>query len=369
MNNHIEELKAELEQEQNVEDLALEDEDEGIARYDISSYGVDFDVDGLVRRIKRGDIFIPPFQRKFVWDLTESSRFIESFLLGLPVPGIFLAQEPESRKLLIIDGQQRLLSLLYFFEGYFNPKENGEKKEVFKLSKVQSQYEHKTCEMLAPRDRINLENSLIHATVVKQDDPAEDDTSIHHLFERLNSGGRKLTHQEIRTAVYHGEFVERIKGLNENKSWRKIYGKVHNRMKDQELIIRFFAMREGYSEYKSPMTDFLSKFTKKHRSDSNEKLTVYSNTFIQCCELFEQINNGKPFRLGTSLNAAFFEAAMVGLANRISEKKIPESKIISAAYDRLRNNESFLKSISQSTGNSSFVKNRIEIAKQIFLEA
>src|SRR5687768_3267101 len=81
--------------------------------YDVSSYGSDMDVEGLVRRLQSGDILIPPFQRDYVWKQAEASRFIESLLLGLPVPGVFFATEPETNKFLVIDGQQRLKSLQF----------------------------------------------------------------------------------------------------------------------------------------------------------------------------------------------------------------------------------------------------------------
>src|ERR1043165_4796643 len=91
-----------------------------VLKYSITSYGTDFDVDGLVRRIEREDIYVPPFQRAYVWNLKQASRFIESLLLGLPVPGIFLSKESDSQRLLVIDGQQRLRSLLYFYRGVFS---------------------------------------------------------------------------------------------------------------------------------------------------------------------------------------------------------------------------------------------------------
>ncbi|MGB7761509.1 MAG: DUF262 domain-containing protein [Bryobacteraceae bacterium] len=90
-------------------------------RYEISSYGIDFDVKGLVERLKQEKVYVPEFQRSFVWRLPDSSRFIESLLLGLPVPGIFLAKDPDSQKLFVIDGQQRLKSLQYFYAGVFRP--------------------------------------------------------------------------------------------------------------------------------------------------------------------------------------------------------------------------------------------------------
>ncbi len=369
MSNHIKELETTLQEELNVDDIDHRNESEGTVRYDITSYGIDFDVEGLVKRIKRGDVYVPAFQRNFVWNLTESSRLIESLLLGLPVPGIFLAQDPQSKKMLVIDGQQRLMSLYYFSEGYFNYKKNGENKRVFKLRKVQHQYEGKTYKTLNSQDRINLDYSVIHATVVKQDAPSDDDTSIYHIFERLNSGGRKLMPQEIRTAVYHGAFIDRIKKLNENKSWRSIYGKINGRMKDQELIIRFFAMLEGYHEYRPSMTEFLNKFTKKYRANTHNILNDYSQMFIQCCELFEHVNDGRPFRLVNALNVAFFDSAMVGLANYINDAGIPDANDVEIRYNRLHNHEEFIEVISQSTGSPRAVKTRMEIAKVVFSEA
>src|SRR5436189_81341 len=76
-------------------------------QYNITSFGADYDFEGIVRRLQRGDIFTPEFQRGYVWTMQTASRFIESLLLGLPVPGVFLARESTSNKLIVIDGQQR----------------------------------------------------------------------------------------------------------------------------------------------------------------------------------------------------------------------------------------------------------------------
>ena len=368
MSRYVDELKEELDEELNVEDETIENEDEAISRYDITSYGIDFDVDGLVKRIDRGDIFIPQFQRNFVWKLPESSRLLESLLLGLPVPGIFLAQEAETGKMLVIDGQQRLLSLLYFFKGVFNPIEGETRQRVFRLSKVQPQYEGKTFEDLESKERINLENCVIHATVVKQDAPTDDDTSIYHIFERLNSGGRKLSPQEIRTAVYHGGFINAVNVLNNHPSWRIIYGRVNERMKDQELIIRYFAMLEDYTLYEAPMKEFLNKFVKKHREDKNNKINEYSNHFKQCCDIFLEAIDSRPFRRVVAINVAFYEAAMVALTEKIIRDGIPEKDFVNDKYQLLIDDIDFREYISQSTGNKTSVFKRIERAKEIFLE-
>jgi len=90
-------------------------------RNDITSYGADYVVDVLIRRLEKGDIQIPDFQRGYVWSHKTASRFIESLLLGLPVPGIFLSREGETLKHLVIDGQQRPRTLELFYDGVFSP--------------------------------------------------------------------------------------------------------------------------------------------------------------------------------------------------------------------------------------------------------
>ena len=151
-----------------INDESLVDEIVPRTRYEITSFGADYDVAGLVNRLKRGDIFIPSFQRDYVWKLPEASRFIESLLLGLPVPGVFLARELSTNKLLVIDGQQRLKTLQFFYQGFFNPKESEKTHRVFKLIKVLPQFEGLTYETLPERDRIHLDDYILHATVIKR---------------------------------------------------------------------------------------------------------------------------------------------------------------------------------------------------------
>ena len=115
-------------------------------RYSITSYGADYTVDSIVQRIEKEKIFVPPFQRKYVWTQIQASRFIESLILGLPVPGVFFSKEEATERLLIIDGQQRILSIANFYRGVF-----GEKK--FRLKGVQEDLEGKTYEELNEADQ------------------------------------------------------------------------------------------------------------------------------------------------------------------------------------------------------------------------
>lgn len=162
-----------------------EEEETPTVSYDVSSYGSDPEVEVLVNRLRRGDIIIPPFQRDYVWRQPEASKFIESLLLGLPVPGVFFASDPTTSKQLVIDGQQRLKTLQFFFDGYFNPRPDDKSQKVFYLTKVQKPFEGKTYKTLEENDRIRLDTSIIHATVVKQSSPPEEDTSLYHILKGL----------------------------------------------------------------------------------------------------------------------------------------------------------------------------------------
>ena len=199
--------------------------------YDITSYGADFPADMLVARLKNGDIVIPKFQREFVWTLRDASRFIESLILGLPVPGIFLSKDKASR-LVVVDGQQRLRSLWAFFDNDFKGKS-------FALKKVHAMLEARRYKELDPEQRRMLDNALIHATIFTQNSPQDGESATYSVFERLNTGGRRLYPQEIRAAIHHtGGFSEALKSFNEIPSWRAIYGQSKSeRMKDVELIL------------------------------------------------------------------------------------------------------------------------------------
>ena len=159
-------LKEELEELNNLEDV-YEDIVTTSDLFSISSFGVDYPVETLVSRMRSELFYIPDFQRQFVWSQNQSSRFVESLLLGLPVPGIFLFKEPETGRHLVIDGQQRLKSLLFFCDGLFKGRE-------FRLTGLESEWEGQTHITLSDADRARLADAVIHATVFKQDLPQND---------------------------------------------------------------------------------------------------------------------------------------------------------------------------------------------------
>ena len=367
----LEELRQlpELEGDAEDEEDNLEGDDVPVVHYDITSYGIDFDVEGLVKRVRRQTIITPDFQRNFVWRLTESSRFIESLLLGLPVPGVFLAQDATSGKMYVIDGQQRLLSLLYFFDGYFKPRKDATNNRIFRLSGVQKKFNSLTYAELDEIDRENLNNSVIHATVIKQDSPNDGDTSMYHIFGRLNSGGRRLTPQEIRTAVYSGDLIDVLKEANKNRVWRKVFGSENDRMKDQELILRFFAMFERADKYKKPMSEFLNLYCKKNQGRPRGEWVKLSELFKEVIGQFSIAIPERLFRPVRGFNVAAFEACTVGLARAIASGREHTPERLNELYGELFTHGEFKDFIFASTSDVQITADRLKIATEIFSKA
>ncbi len=328
----------------------VDDATAAVPIYTINSYPTDPTLEVLHMRWQRSEIEIPNFQRGWVWTHTQASQLIESFLLGLPIPGIFLYREPTSHKLLVIDGQQRLRAIWGFFDGQLpNTSE-------FYLRDVDARWEGNKYADLTEPDRIRLRDAVLRATIVEQTSP-NDDSSIYHIFERLNTGGTHLNPQEIRNSAAHGTFNELIKELNKNPDWRKIFGhpQPDTRMRDVELVVRFCALLEGSEQYSKPMKTFLNDFMKKHQTDVSDQ--PYRQNFVSTAERVVAALGPRPFHVRRGLNAAVFDSVMIAFARSASTPTDVQTR-----WQSLLNNPSFDKATRSSTTDVDTVKRRIEIA-------
>lgn len=361
---------AQIAPEEDVEDLDEVNEVIPTA-YTITAYGADYPVDGLVKRLGQGDIVVPlfsmqadagqttvGFQREFVWTKPQCDRFIESLLLGLPVPGIFLVKEI-SGKHLVLDGQQRLRTLQYFYDGVMQGKE-------FALENVQPKWQGKTYKTLETDDRRRLDDSIIHATIVRQDEPSDDQSSIYLIFERLNSGGTFLQPQEIRVALYHGKLASLLSALNANASWRSLYGQKSTRLKDLELILRFFALYYHAKQYKRPMKEFLNRYMAANVDLQRNSEAELRALFDSTVDTIHAYIGPRAFRLKTAINAAVADSIMVGVAHRLAAGKPANPASFKVAYDELLKDADYLKASGRSTADEEFVRLRLDRAIAAF---
>lgn len=362
---------------QEVDDEELDEgevaEPEPPKRYNVSSYGWDSDVEGLVKRLKRGDIYVPKFQRGFVWSPADKSRFIESLILGLPVPNVFLAQDPKTKSLNIVDGQQRLLSLRDFLDGAFyltGPQIQEDLKGRYFSSEVTKSA---TSKVLEETDARALSDAVLHSIVIKPD-PSHDDPDLGHeynqaivqIFRRLNTSGRPLVAQEIRASIFYGPLETMLRELNEGEAWRTLFGKRHSRLKDMELILRYVALRENLENYKSPMPRFLDSFMEEHRDMSQEKVDEISEAFRNTTNWVNNTLGHDGLRSGKTLTIARFDAVMAGYDAYLAAHPEPDPGEIASKLAELEANEEYQRTIAEFVNDTDRVKSRIELARAIF---
>ncbi len=335
-----------------------EDVDVGTPLYRIRSYPSDPELETLHARWNRGDIVIPRFQRGFVWKPTQASRLIESFLIGLPVPGIFVFVEGGgSQKQLVIDGQQRLRSVFGFFDGHLP---DG---KVFRLIGVDERWEGKRYVDLEPSEKTTLLTSVLRVVNIEHLRAEQDDYSVYQIFERLNTGGMLLTPQEIRNSSYHGPFNDMLVEMNKEQAWRDIFGTPQSdaRMRDVELIVRFLALYERSDSYIKPMKKFISDYMAIHQREPNTE--DYRRIFRESTRQVVDSLGEKPFHIRRGLNVAVFDSVMVAFAKSSS---IPPD--IQERYEILKQNQKFIASTTASTTDVNTVQERLGLAYRVLLQ-
>lgn len=342
-------------------------------RYNVSSYGWDSDVEGLVKRLDRDDIFVPGFQRGFVWTNPERSRFIESLILGLPVPNIFLAQDPITKSLNIVDGQQRLKSLQGYLNGKFYLTGANIEEDLKGCYFSEEVAKSKTSKVLSEADARSLADAVLHAIVIKPDAIHDDKTKGHEynaaviqIFHRLNTSGKPLSAQEIRASIFYGSFDALLRKLNEGLEWRELFGSVHSRLKDIELILRFIALRQNLDNYKAPMPRFLDEFMEDHRHIDEAHAEQLASAFSKVVTLVNSTIGKEGLKSGSTLTVARFDAIMAGFDAYVSSRAELNEAEIPERLAALEADKDYQWSIEKFVNDTDRAKKRIERARVIF---
>lgn len=338
------------------DDYADGDDEAQIDEYDITASPNDFNVLTLYSFIESGAVKIPGFQRNFVWDRVRASKLIESLIMGIPVPQLFLYEQSRNR-FLVIDGQQRLMTIYYFIKRRFPRRERRvELRTIFDENGTIpdniladdtyfEDFKLKLSEKLP--NATNRFNGLNYATlgdyktqldlrpirniVVKQNAPSDDDSSIYEVFNRLNTGGVNLRPQEIRTSMYHSDFYDMLYRVNQNPGWRRILQDpepdIH--MKDIEVMLRGFAMLIDGENYAPSLVRFLNQFSRRcegHTPQQNSILEQIFESFVAACselpeDAFINVRNNR-------FNLALFEATFAATSREAFADRRPLSGTI-----------------------------------------
>ena len=368
-----------------------------IPEYDITAVPNDFNVAVIVSFIDSGAIRIPGFQRNFVWDLARSSRLIESLLLGLPVPQVFLYQHDRG-PLLLIDGQQRLMTLYYFVKGRF-PKRDGRARirelfdirgsldesilqndnlfSDFQLSLkaqdgepgAQSPF-HGAKYATLGEEQQTLNLRTVRNVVIKQVKPTDDHSSMFEVFNRLNSGGVNLSAQELRMSLYNSEFLNRLLKLNTRPKWRHLLRRTEPdvRFRDVEILLRSFALLFWLDKYRPSMVKFLNRFSGYCKSEfDSEMIDKAERLFSEFLDACSDLSEGAFMVAGGSrFNMHLFEVVFAeSLRPLLDDASMSVQTLRDSDISAIDQDPTFREALQEGTTKPAKVRARLHIAKNV----
>jgi 5-methylcytosine-specific restriction endonuclease McrA len=316
----------------------------------------------------------PSWQRNYVYDRTKASRLIESVLLDVPIPAVYLAEEKDNT-LSVIDGQQRLTTFFLFIDEKFPDKEKVEIPFTLMGLKVLPEFNRLTFSELPKNLQTKVKNTPIHVIIIKND---SDEDVKFDIFERLNTGSMKLNEDEIRNSVYRGKYIELLDKLSDDVTFDKLVRKANfkNRMFYRGMILRFFAISEKNIQlYRPSMKQYCNKELRDKRNLSEDKSDEYKKRFRHSVDLCYSIFGENAFRrfslgkegaengswVSSRINLALFDVQMCGfIGYNQSQLQGHYDEIRERMLDLICNDPEFSNAIELKTSNTDQMKLRFQ---------
>ena len=317
-----------------------------------------------------GDLILQPeYQLKYVMNIKMASRLIESILIDVPIPVVYLAEEMDGT-FSVIDGQQRLTSFISFIEGVLPNN------QVFKLKSlsVLKELNNKSFADLSKEEQTKIKTTTIHTILIKKESP--DDIKFE-IFERLNTGSVKLNEDELRNSVYRGNYIKLLAELEEDADFHALVrnDRYKNRMIYRGMFLRFFAFSEKtYLNYSASMKQFLNKELRDNQHIPETKSNEYRKRFKHCVELVKMTFGENAFRRfvvdeskgvngqwTNGINTSLFDVQMCGFIHYSKHDIAPHTDRIREAMIELILNERFFQSIAVRTNDKDQVQYRFKM--------
>lgn len=353
-------------------------------------WGTDWTTETIARQLEKGNIDLTPsFQRRDAWSDEEKSKLIESLMLGIPIPPIILA-ENKARKnsYIVIDGKQRLLAIRRFYSK--EPAQNViDKDEAFPLLALKSLFLLKECNGKNYFDLVNegsdyvnnVDNQAIRTVIIKN---WPDEEFLYTVFLRLNTGSKKLTPQELRQALKSGPFLDYIE--KESANSKQILRMLNNkkpdaRMRDVELVLRFFAYRYSLEEYDGNLKNFLDmtcdKLNKcwieseKYQEEIQGVFTSLENLITFSYALMDDMQPFSRYTAedkGRKFNRSIFEIFSYYLIDENVQNCILENKdLFKEKFSELNQKREFVSCVSDTTKETKRVVKRHDLFLEMLL--
>jgi 5-methylcytosine-specific restriction endonuclease McrA len=342
----------------------------------VLTQSLDASLESLVSRIRRGRLILQPdFQRDYVWSRSKASALIESILMRIPLPVIYVS-ELNDGSWEMVDGQQRLTAIRSFVDGMFP---NGHPFRLGRL-RVLDDLRGKSFTELSPEEQGAIEDYSLRVIMIQKE--ADPDLKFE-VFERLNSGADRLNDMELRNCIYRGPYNDLLKELVKNETFLRIRGESapDARMQDRQLLLRFFAMwRNTHLRYRSPMKQFLNHEMQEHRFASADKIAIMRRTFEEAIQCAWDVFGAKAFRrysrgderdpdgkweAGSKLNVALWDTILYVFAYYERRQIVPIADAVREEFlDLLASDDHFVDYIGRTTDKPDRVRYRAETWKR-----
>ena len=281
----------------------------------IEFYLTEYSIELLASKMHNGDFEVPSYQREFTWEPERKSRFIESILMGLPIPFLFFWESPETGKLEIVDGSQRLRTIeAFILDGFIL----GELEELPHLTGFQFN------DFPESRQR-KIKNRSIRGIVLNEH---ADSASRFDLFDRINTGSKTANKAEVRRGALAGIFLDLVISLAKEPIFVQLAPVPKKKLDErerEELVTRFFAYSDGLEGYRDQVSAFLFTYSQKmniYLKDNPQEIELYKQRFLNTMQF---IKNTFPLGFRRTLKGIVsprsrFEAIAIGSYLALQER-------------------------------------------------
>ncbi|KQQ36718.1 hypothetical protein ASG19_09980 [Rhizobium sp. Leaf306] len=343
------------------------------AQDDLVLQASDLSLDTIANMVSRGSIDVAPsFQRRERWESERQSALIESFLLNIPVPPIYLSEDDFGRYS-IIDGKQRIISITAFLNNEFRLKNLSAFQELDGFH-----YKDLPAEL---RNALAIRPYLRVVTLLKQSHP----DLKYQVFLRLNRGGERLNAQEIRNVAFRGELNDLIYRLAENDFLRRQLkitsdkSSAYRNMSDAEYVLRFLTLSDRWEDFSGSLSRSMDEFMMHFQHPAHSFLSNIRHQFERCIHFSEAIWDEYAFKRPVGVGwrdlliAGMYDAQMVAISllqdHELASITNKKQQVVDATIEAVENNEAFDEAIRTATNTPSRIRYRVQIMSDILRAA
>lgn len=312
-----------------------------------------YDIGSLVDKVNSGDIVPDPdYQRSYVYNPARASKLIESVLMNIPIPTIYLCQE-DDESYTVIDGQQRIMSFVKFLQNEF---------ELTGLEEFEQLNKNKFEDLDKVIQR-KIKNTPLNTIAIAK----ESKELKYEIFARLNQGSVKLTPQELRNCIYRGPFNTMLEKVAKNKQLPFLFHDENTRKNYQERILRFFALK-NFMDYKSSMLKTMNSFMETHQNDAPKTIKDYEKQFTKTIDIISQILGDNAFcgidrqtnTITNKFSGSVYDSIIIPFSSYDNSKLMKKADEIRKAINNLKlKNTTYKDDTYAATGSAERVRRRI----------